>query len=398
MALKPAICTQCGGQIEVDDSKEAGICQFCGTAFITEKVIHQYVTQNNFAGATINIQGGVETENLIKLARRAYELKNFDEALKYYTQVKERNPDDWESVFYCEYLKGNISANDIKTIYDLILKNESMFEKADKCKFVFDTVLSGMYTYNWNDVNQLIETIKYLDSKNDVALNSVIGEMIYEYVTRQQDAMNTDDYNARLKANSYFIDSKSSLLKYFANKEVHKNSLEKSIKYIDEKYPRWNLQFFLDFFKSANFIDKEIINTIFQEKLKQYGGDYKKDEYNKIISTIKEIDPSFIPPKRSSTPEKRKAQSIIFGIVSLIIKIILFAIPAVLERNYPYTKISMGALWWAVRCGIPMLAVLIPVKREDSFISEHGLLAVILGIIVTCCYGPVIKLLLGLLN
>ena len=67
MSLKPAICTQCGGQIEVDDSKEAGICQFCGTAFITEKVIHQYVTQNNFAGATINIQGGVDDENLYML-------------------------------------------------------------------------------------------------------------------------------------------------------------------------------------------------------------------------------------------------------------------------------------------------------------------------------------------
>ena len=64
MSLKPAICTQCGGKIEVDDSKEAGICQFCGTAFITEKVIHQYVTQNSFAGATINIQGGIDDENL----------------------------------------------------------------------------------------------------------------------------------------------------------------------------------------------------------------------------------------------------------------------------------------------------------------------------------------------
>ena len=107
MSLKPAICTQCGGQIEVDDSKEAGICQFCGTAFITEKVIHQYVTQNNFAGATINIQGGIEDENLYMLARRAVEQNNVADILKYYGQLVERNPNDWEAVFYSSFFKGD---------------------------------------------------------------------------------------------------------------------------------------------------------------------------------------------------------------------------------------------------------------------------------------------------
>ena len=45
------------------------ICPNCGTAFITEKVIHNFVTNNNFAGATINVQGGVDIENLYTLAR-----------------------------------------------------------------------------------------------------------------------------------------------------------------------------------------------------------------------------------------------------------------------------------------------------------------------------------------
>ena len=39
LALVPAKCTQCGGQIKVDDSKEAGICKHCGMPFITEKAI-----------------------------------------------------------------------------------------------------------------------------------------------------------------------------------------------------------------------------------------------------------------------------------------------------------------------------------------------------------------------
>ncbi|MBQ8845498.1 MAG: tetratricopeptide repeat protein, partial [Clostridia bacterium] len=54
MALVPAICTECGAQINIDDSKEAGICTHCGTAFITEKAINNYVT-NNTTNITNNV-------------------------------------------------------------------------------------------------------------------------------------------------------------------------------------------------------------------------------------------------------------------------------------------------------------------------------------------------------
>ena len=57
MSFIPARCTQCGAEIEVDDTKEAGICKYCGTAFVTEKAINNYNTYvtNNFDGANINI-------------------------------------------------------------------------------------------------------------------------------------------------------------------------------------------------------------------------------------------------------------------------------------------------------------------------------------------------------
>ena len=42
MGLIAAKCTQCGANIQIDDTKEAGICEFCGTAFITEKAINNY--------------------------------------------------------------------------------------------------------------------------------------------------------------------------------------------------------------------------------------------------------------------------------------------------------------------------------------------------------------------
>ena len=43
MALIAAKCTQCGADIEVDETKEGGVCKNCGTPFITEKIGRAHV-------------------------------------------------------------------------------------------------------------------------------------------------------------------------------------------------------------------------------------------------------------------------------------------------------------------------------------------------------------------
>ena len=57
MGFVAAKCTQCGANIEVDDTKEAGICKYCGTAFVTEKAINNYNITNNISAQTVNIIG-----------------------------------------------------------------------------------------------------------------------------------------------------------------------------------------------------------------------------------------------------------------------------------------------------------------------------------------------------
>lgn len=93
MPLVPAKCTQCGANIEIDDTKEAGICKYCGTAFITEKAITNYNTYvtNNFAGANINVMG-VDVDNLIVLAKNAQDVGNYSEAKNYYSRILEVQP------------------------------------------------------------------------------------------------------------------------------------------------------------------------------------------------------------------------------------------------------------------------------------------------------------------
>ncbi|MCL2036746.1 MAG: hypothetical protein FWG83_05090 [Oscillospiraceae bacterium] len=53
MAFVVAKCTQCSASLRVDSLKEATICDFCGSPFITEKAINNY----NISALTVNIQG-----------------------------------------------------------------------------------------------------------------------------------------------------------------------------------------------------------------------------------------------------------------------------------------------------------------------------------------------------
>lgn len=88
MPLVPAKCTQCGANITVDDSKDAAICEFCGTAFVTEKAINNYhITNNvNISNATINI-AGASVENLILRAEQFEAQGDYEKAKEYYNRA-----------------------------------------------------------------------------------------------------------------------------------------------------------------------------------------------------------------------------------------------------------------------------------------------------------------------
>ena len=182
MALQAAICTQCGAQIQVDETKEAGICPSCGTAFITEKVIHNFVTNNSFAGATINIQGGVDIENLYILARRAVDANNKDDVLKYYGQIKERNPNDWESTFfYAWFENGESFYKYFNVTADLILQMESetQIEALNRIKDFFNKINLKFPSYGQSSPFPLKSTdeycnfiMKFFDARNIEVINS----------------------------------------------------------------------------------------------------------------------------------------------------------------------------------------------------------------------------------
>lgn len=52
--MKPAKCPNCGASISVDESKDAGICEFCNTPFVTDKAISFVNNTSNNAQTIIN--------------------------------------------------------------------------------------------------------------------------------------------------------------------------------------------------------------------------------------------------------------------------------------------------------------------------------------------------------
>lgn len=366
MALKPAICTQCGGQIEVDDSKEAGICQFCGTAFITEKVINKYVTQNNFAGATINIQGGVEDENLYMLARRAVEQNNVADILKYYGQLLERNPNDWEAVFYSSFFKGDDT---------IVLPNLEL-----ALNLLFDNVV--ITRENYNDIYPEVEKIfsMYLEKHGGDRLSQKLGThsllLIFEKLLNKEIEKNNNKNNCNIRLLiwaiftieqdkkyyfSWYKYTRESLLKVFKldfdenlSEEDKKIILELFIDYFDWFMTTpifYGLKTYEQIVESCPFINKdEQMLNLYKTYIETWGHRLENKEYKNLIKIIKERDSDYKPPKRKTTPAKERWK----------------------ERRRFWLKFIFFFL--------PFAVVFVPWDGISSLWNEHPFLSVIIGI------------------
>ena len=66
MPLVPCKCTNCGANLQVDNTKDAAICEFCGSAFIVEKAINNYNVTNHITAGVVNYYGGNQGDFVIR--------------------------------------------------------------------------------------------------------------------------------------------------------------------------------------------------------------------------------------------------------------------------------------------------------------------------------------------
>ena len=93
MSLVKAQCTNCGGTLEVDNSKEAAVCPYCNTPYIVEKAINYYVTNN------ISVNGD-SVEKMISDAETMHNVLNDRKnAEEKYKEICKKYPADYRGHF-----------------------------------------------------------------------------------------------------------------------------------------------------------------------------------------------------------------------------------------------------------------------------------------------------------
>lgn len=66
MPLVQAKCTNCGANLEINNTLDAAVCPYCGAAFIVEKAINNFNTTNHINAGVVNVYGGSSADFVIR--------------------------------------------------------------------------------------------------------------------------------------------------------------------------------------------------------------------------------------------------------------------------------------------------------------------------------------------
>ena len=165
MGLIAAKCTQCGANIQIDDTKEAGICEFCGTAFITEKAINNYnISTDN---VVINSENVNIYNNNIDSSLEAIDkfIGNglYDAAIELINQVIEEYPYDYRGWWQMALVDYNVFGE----WFDDNINYQKALALADDPKIIKEYRDSKYKEYKDNERSELLEKIETIDPLHD---------------------------------------------------------------------------------------------------------------------------------------------------------------------------------------------------------------------------------------
>ena len=97
MALVKAQCTNCGGTLDVDNTKDAAICPFCNTPYIVEKAIQQFNIHNtNYINNAVFMNSSDTEEELLTRGIKQLELNVWEDAGETFRQVTKLYPENYK--------------------------------------------------------------------------------------------------------------------------------------------------------------------------------------------------------------------------------------------------------------------------------------------------------------
>ncbi len=86
MGLVAVKCPQCGADIQLDDSREFGFCNYCGTKIMQDKIVVEHT-------GSVKVDNTESLKNYLSMAENAIKASNGKEAQEYVNKVLEINPE-----------------------------------------------------------------------------------------------------------------------------------------------------------------------------------------------------------------------------------------------------------------------------------------------------------------
>ncbi|MBR6256435.1 MAG: hypothetical protein IKR23_03570 [Lachnospiraceae bacterium] len=136
MPMVKAQCTNCGGALEVDNSKDAAVCPFCNTPYIIEKAINQYNISNTYHIENAVFESDDSEDKLLKRGTAQLEMKEYSDASKTFRKMTKMYPENyrgWMGLSLAESVKNTKAeeSDDIMKYRRNALKQCPEQDKAD---------------------------------------------------------------------------------------------------------------------------------------------------------------------------------------------------------------------------------------------------------------------------
>ena len=123
MALTPVKCSQCGANLQIDNTRDIFFCSFCGTKMMVEK---QYIEHSG----KVSISGMASEDSLIERAFIFIGDGEFERADEYCERVLDANPKNWEAYLGKLLCTLNIKSKEELGLSYTPLVNNSLFRRA----------------------------------------------------------------------------------------------------------------------------------------------------------------------------------------------------------------------------------------------------------------------------
>lgn len=387
MALKSLTCPSCGANLNLDDNREFGFCEYCGAKVQIREIIEVRHT------GQIKIDNSEQGENLKTLAERSYKAGNYDEALDFYNRAIVFDPNDSQCLYrraLCKIIcmRGtNFNTKEFTGDFDLAykyLKNES---NGDLIRHSMQVELNALFNMAYNKMPSSAST-KSNEEEARYTINFWIDsiDLLYAIVSKMLD----EDYkeSALHRLLSFFIPKPITTLKYY---KYHTNSNGGVYRTVETYKPSKQT---IDYFERIKDNCRYLYNNLPSRKQKYGALEQKKKEAERNIEkakgTIAELSGRTVEkiynPERANEPTFTPyvVWMILLNIpwvISAFVMFISFAISIMVrESSEAYQSASIasgsGCCFFIVFLIIGAAAVLILLKAyknaEKKFYKTHS--------------------------